>query len=425
MTRVDLLCPLVKDDLQSVYSSKQIKHKMEDYKNALGVPLNCVYPIKNYHEGNKLDPHMDSLILDALKNAVMSANDYVERLHKSGAQSSGTHYQQPVTHTEQSDKCLDTPQPQKLPTRSINNDATDGACTGDKGGLDGFEDLMFAALRELHTEWREMDWSKDCRNRMERELRELRPSNPEVKHLRILLHGPVGAGKSSFINSIDTVFQGQVSTRALVGGMESDKCSTKKYQTYAFMNGDSGSLPFVVNDTMGLAKENLNGVQVNDIISALKGRMRNKYKFNPVSPLSEGDPFYNSNPSLNERVHCLVSVISMDTISCMDDDIITKMQAIREAASDLDIPQAIVLTKVDKVCTLVKQDLRKIYFSEQIQQMMNKCSLKLNVPMNCIFPVQNYHKEIHLDQEMDCLVLTALKKIVHSAHQYVAMENFS
>ena len=54
------------------------------------------------------------------------------------------------------------------------------------------------------------------RNRMENELREFRLLNPDLKHLRILLHGPVGAGKSSFINSINNVFQGRACTGALV-----------------------------------------------------------------------------------------------------------------------------------------------------------------------------------------------------------------
>src|SRR4029434_8318337 len=45
-------------------------------------------------------------------------------------------------------------------------------------------------------------------------LREFTPSNPEAQHLRFLLHGPVGAGKSSMGNSVNTVFQGRTTVNA-------------------------------------------------------------------------------------------------------------------------------------------------------------------------------------------------------------------
>lgn len=54
--------------------------QMQECSNKLGVPMNCIFPVKNYHEENNLDPNMDSLILDALKNVVNFANDYVETL---------------------------------------------------------------------------------------------------------------------------------------------------------------------------------------------------------------------------------------------------------------------------------------------------------------------------------------------------------
>ncbi len=41
------------------------------------------------------------------------------------------------------------------------------------------------------------------------------PQNKDAKHLRVLLHGPVGAGKSSFVSSVDSVLHGKVSSRAL------------------------------------------------------------------------------------------------------------------------------------------------------------------------------------------------------------------
>lgn len=36
-----------------------------------------------------------------------------------------------------------------------------------------------------------------------------------IKHLRVLLYGPIGSGKSSFINSVDSVCQNRITTEAM------------------------------------------------------------------------------------------------------------------------------------------------------------------------------------------------------------------
>lgn len=51
------------------------------------------------------------------------------------------------------------------------------------------------------------------------ELRNLKISNPEVEYLRILVHGPVGAGKSSFTSSVDSIFQGRMAQGAFADAM--------------------------------------------------------------------------------------------------------------------------------------------------------------------------------------------------------------
>ncbi|KAG5272592.1 hypothetical protein AALO_G00167230 [Alosa alosa] len=400
MTCVDLACPLVKNDLQRIYSSKHIKQKMQECSNRLGVPMNCIFPVKNYHEENKLDSNMDSLILDALKHTVSFACDYVDSLE--------THIQPLETHTQQSES--------EEPSEPSADEQSEDSCSGVVMDLNPV--LTSTADREFDLEWRKINWDIGSRNSMEKKLREFHLLNSELKHLRILLHGPVGAGKSSFINSINSVFQGQICAGALVAA-ESGISFTKKYKTHKFRNGNSGHLPFVVNDIMGLEKGNSVGAHPSDIINALQGHVKNNYKFSQVSPLSVGDADYVASPSMSDRVHCLVSVIPLDKISIMDDEVINKMQAIREAATDMDIPQAIIMTMVDKACPVVKEDLRKIYFSKRIKQNMQECSNRLGVPMNCIFPVKNYHEETDLDQEMDCLILTALRHIVHFSREYI------
>ena len=41
--------------------------------------MNRIFPVKNYHEENRVDEKVDCVILDALDNIVNFANDYVIR----------------------------------------------------------------------------------------------------------------------------------------------------------------------------------------------------------------------------------------------------------------------------------------------------------------------------------------------------------
>lgn len=52
------------------------------------------------------------------------------------------------------------------------------------------------------------------KDQTEADLREFKIRHPEITHLRILLHGAVGAGKSSFTNTVNSVFEHRVTTRA-------------------------------------------------------------------------------------------------------------------------------------------------------------------------------------------------------------------
>uniref|UniRef100_A0A673FRZ7 G domain-containing protein n=1 Tax=Sinocyclocheilus rhinocerous TaxID=307959 RepID=A0A673FRZ7_9TELE len=65
------------------------------------------------------------------------------------------------------------------------------------------------SITEFQKPWRETPWD-----------------DSNVKYVRILLAGQVGAGKSSFINSINSVFQGRITTEALADS-ESGRSFTK------------------------------------------------------------------------------------------------------------------------------------------------------------------------------------------------------
>ncbi|KAM9454561.1 interferon-induced protein 44-like isoform 1-T6 [Clarias gariepinus] len=272
---------------------------------------------------------------------------------------------------------------------------------------------------EFEDPWRPVTWSENNKSEMLRKLKNFQPGAPEVRELKILLHGPVGAGKSSFINSVNTVLQGYNTTAALANSA-AGKSFTIEFKYHKLKKDRPGSFyPFIFTDIMGLEPEDLNGVHTDDIIKILQGHVKSGYSFNPLKPLNKGDPKYIENTSLKDRVHCLVSVLPADKISIITDEVIQKMRAVREQARGLGIPQVVIMSHVDRACPLVKETTNKIYTSRKIKEKMEECSNRLGVPMNCIFPLENYYEQVTNVLHMDILILLAVTNIVRFANDYV------
>ncbi|MEQ2246974.1 hypothetical protein ILYODFUR_004521, partial [Ilyodon furcidens] len=157
-----------------------------------------------------------------------------------------------------------------------------------------------------------MIWSLEKQKNLDY-VQKYKPENNVIRYLRVLLYGPVGAGKSSFINSVSNVLRGRMTIPALASATTSDKSFTTKYETHKLIKGREGSktfYPVVFNDIMGLEDGDSRGVHADDIKLALRGHVKEGYKFNPVSPLTQDDPGYNPTPSADDRVHVLVCVMS-------------------------------------------------------------------------------------------------------------------
>ncbi|XP_074471671.1 interferon-induced protein 44-like [Sebastes fasciatus] len=138
--------------------------------------------------------------------------------------------------------------------------------------------------------WRDIPW--EDRSSVLQYVKDYKPQT-EGQLLRILLYGPVGAGKSSFINSVESILHGRMYTHALVYNTSHD-CFTKRYTTYKIPKGSPNTFyPFVFNDIMGL--DSTKGVPVNDVKLAMMGHVKDRYTFNPESTLSDVRPnaFYN------------------------------------------------------------------------------------------------------------------------------------
>ncbi|KAF7709919.1 hypothetical protein HF521_016769 [Silurus meridionalis] len=271
-----------------------------------------------------------------------------------------------------------------------------------------------AFIRVEIKKWREVRWQSQAE--MLNNIKTFNICN-EVEELHFLLYGPVGAGKSSTINTIKSIFEGRlfVNCQAAAGSTTSHTLSFESFR----LEDEEGSFPFAFYDVMGAEAEAKAGVNTQDIISALKGHMKEGYKFISNAPVSESDLYYNRNPSLSDQMHCLVNIIAADRISIMDNESRNKWKTIKETASSMGIPQVLFITHVDRGCPLIKDNLQNIYKSRKIKEKMIQCSNLTGIPMNLIFPVVNYHEQTNMNTDINCLMLDALKIIVHWANDYV------
>lgn len=154
-----------------------------------------------------------------------------------------------------------------------------------------------------------------CREKeaLQRSLENFSVKNPEV-NLRILVFGQIGAGKSSFINSVNSALQGRIVCEALSNstlgasqtftrrvGLLMDQqyflktkplCACNclllrfiyisifylsfQFQTFHICN-KNGKLSFVFGDIAGL-EGSLSGLQVDDVISTILGHVKENYK---------------------------------------------------------------------------------------------------------------------------------------------------
>ncbi|KAG5276467.1 hypothetical protein AALO_G00132380 [Alosa alosa] len=267
--------------------------------------------------------------------------------------------------------------------------------------------------------WRQVDWSAG-RASVET-IRSYAPAPDSVPAARVLLVGPVGVGKSSFINSIQSVFYGRVVNRTMVGtSLNSSVSFTKQlqsYQLYSSRERVDESMALVLSDMVGLGETN--GLTLHDTLAVIKGHVPDGHTFSACCPVVSDTPGYVKEPSLAEKIHCVVFVVSGLDISSYSDTMKSTLYQLREHISALGVQQVAVLTHVDKVCAKTARDISQVYNGLLLKQAMLKVGDLLGMPLSSIVPVKNYSEELELDPHTDTLLLGALDHILQSVDLYL------
>ncbi|XP_036970535.1 interferon-induced protein 44-like isoform X1 [Acanthopagrus latus] len=271
--------------------------------------------------------------------------------------------------------------------------------------------------KELEKPWRTVIWESEMRTELMESIQSYKPSVSSVSQVRVLLIGPVGAGKSSFFNAINSVFRGHVTSQAMSGS--STTSLTTQFRSFSLKAGREGKpLPIILCDTMGLEENTGSGLNIDDISNILKGHLPDRYQFNPSVPLDSEAHGYRKSPVLKDKIHCVAYVVDACKVSIMPTKLEEKLEAIRRKVNLMGIPQLVLLTKIDEACPLVKEDVRNVYKSDYIKEMMQEVSTRLGVPLSCVVPVKNYSEELELDPNCDILLLCAVQQMLRFADNY-------
>jgi len=240
------------------------------------------------------------------------------------------------------------------------------------------------------------------------------PDEAGIDSVNVLLVGEVSAGKSSFFNSVDSVFKGRVMTKALtgVGNQWTAASLTTQYRQYQITTkGKNGRIKFRFCDTMGLEGGDA-GLSPDDMAKIMDGRVRNQ------ADLANGLQDM-ANAAEEDKIHCIAFCINAETLNWMADDIKMKIQSIREKAKKKNLHSVVILTRIDKVCEFTADNCSKAFHSAAVQEKVIEASEATGITLNQTFPVRNYTAEWECILDNDLLILRAFRQILRNAEDFL------
>lgn len=264
--------------------------------------------------------------------------------------------------------------------------------------------------------WRNLDsWDGKELERLKEAILAYRPT-PDLSfnEARVAMIGPVGAGKSSFFNTIDSIFRERITRRACSGSAE--QSITAGYVPYSIRLNSGDSPKFILCDTPGV--EESAGLDVNDCSYLLDGHIQNFHLFNQEETVTPKADQFQTDPT-QDRIHCVVIVLDATTLDVVSDKVIEKIKKFQRLMNEREIPQLIILTKIDKICKDVERDVSFTYKSWDVEEHVEKASQLLGLRRSNILPVKNYEEETKLDINVNILALLALSQILDTVEDYM------
>ncbi|KAJ8313275.1 hypothetical protein KUTeg_009192 [Tegillarca granosa] len=235
--------------------------------------------------------------------------------------------------------------------------------------------------------WRPVEeWNEQLLQKLKKQVEEYSPlleiglDESVMPHVNILLLGPIGAGKSSFFNTIDSIFRERMAMKARAGSLQNS-----------------------------LTK-----------------------RFNSSDPISKDTcPKYIKDPGLEARIHCVVFVVDSNNVSTdavdtgmdiMTEKVKEKVTKLQEIMNQKEIPQLILMNKIDGFCNTTGNNLKNIFYSPKVKQGVKKVAETLGLPEYTVLPMKNINCEQGpgIDTNVSILALYNLQQMLNAADDYLS-----
>ncbi|XP_069123068.1 interferon-induced protein 44-like [Argopecten irradians] len=262
-----------------------------------------------------------------------------------------------------------------------------------------------------------VDWSSKLEEELKDKVATYKPlPGLDLQQARILLVGQVGAGKSSYFNTINSIFRGHISAQANTGSAEHSL--TTAYRIYQVRDGYAGkALNFRLCDTRGLEEDQ--GLDDRDVDYLLDGHVPDRYKFNPSVSLSPDAIGYVKHPKLSDKIHCVVFVLDGSTVDVLSEKVLERIKSMQIRMNQRGIPQVVLLTKIDRICEEISDDVSKVFFSLAMKECVEKVAMVMGLPRSHVLPVKNYESEVELDQNTNILALLSLRRLLYFVDDFL------
>ncbi|XP_060583737.1 interferon-induced protein 44-like [Ruditapes philippinarum] len=256
-------------------------------------------------------------------------------------------------------------------------------------------------------------WSEDSESSLREQIKKIQPKWKPT----FILVGPVGAGKSSFVNAILSVSKGHKVDRAATE--RGSKSCTTTYDKYT----DKSLLDkFRLRDCMGLEQSAEEGFNIADMVALLKGHVKDGYTFNPRNPISPEHNHWRANPKFEHQTHCVVFVVDANVMHInIPQAYVRKIRELQDAVKRLRVPRVLILTKADVLCKEVHDNITNMFRSVKVREAVKNAGEIFNIPEASIHPVTNYEDEdaIEISWKRNIPLLIALRQITQYANDMI------